>query len=61
VIPVAAAAEAHRRLHRALDGLTDEQVRAPSPLPGWTRGHVLAHAGGCDGYEQRVDRRKGEA
>jgi maleylpyruvate isomerase len=43
VIPVAAVAEAHRRLHRALDELTDEQVRAASPLPGWTRGHVLAH------------------
>jgi maleylpyruvate isomerase len=23
--------------------LTDDQVRAPSPLPGWTRGHVLTH------------------
>jgi maleylpyruvate isomerase len=23
--------------------LTDEQVRAPSALPGWTRGHVLTH------------------
>jgi maleylpyruvate isomerase len=23
--------------------LTDEQVRAASPLPGWTRGHVLTH------------------
>jgi maleylpyruvate isomerase len=23
--------------------LTDEQVRAPSPLPGWSRGHVLTH------------------
>jgi len=43
VIPTAAVAEAHRRLHHALDGLTDEQVREPSPLPGWTRGHVLAH------------------
>ena len=43
MIPTATVAEAHRRLHRALDGLTDEQVRAPSPLPGWTRGHVLAH------------------
>ncbi|KUL51392.1 hypothetical protein ADL22_06230 [Streptomyces sp. NRRL F-4489] len=24
-------------------GLTDAQVRAPSRLPGWTRGHVLTH------------------
>jgi maleylpyruvate isomerase len=29
-----------------LDGLTDEQVRGPSRLPGWTRGHVLAHIAG---------------
>lgn len=43
MIPTAAVAEAHRRLHHALDPLTDEQVRAASPLPGWTRGHVLAH------------------
>lgn len=26
-----------------LDGLTDDAVRAPSHLPDWTRGHVLAH------------------
>ena len=30
-------------LVRAISGLTDEDVRAPSPLPGWTRGHVLTH------------------
>lgn len=27
----------------AIDGLSDAAVRAPSPLPGWTRGHVLTH------------------
>jgi maleylpyruvate isomerase len=27
----------------AIDGLSDADVRAPSLLPGWTRGHVLAH------------------
>jgi maleylpyruvate isomerase len=27
----------------AIDGLSDADVRAPSPLPGWTRGHVLTH------------------
>ncbi|WP_284741218.1 maleylpyruvate isomerase family mycothiol-dependent enzyme [Amycolatopsis sp. RTGN1] len=43
MIPAAAVAEAHSRLHRALEPLTDEQVREPSSLPGWTRGHVLAH------------------
>lgn len=40
MIPTAEVAEAHLRLYRLLDGL---DVRAPSPLPGWTRGHVLAH------------------
>ena len=29
-----------------LAGLTDEQVAQPSRLPGWTRGHVLAHIAG---------------
>lgn len=27
----------------ALEGLTDDDVRAPSLLPGWTRGHVITH------------------
>ncbi|KOX27580.1 hypothetical protein ADK67_13505 [Saccharothrix sp. NRRL B-16348] len=27
----------------AIADLTDDQVAAPSSLPGWTRGHVLAH------------------
>ncbi|GAA1275407.1 maleylpyruvate isomerase family mycothiol-dependent enzyme [Saccharothrix xinjiangensis] len=35
--------EAHRRLAEVLDMLGDEQVGEPSLLPGWTRGHVLAH------------------
>jgi maleylpyruvate isomerase len=30
-------------LVRAIAGLPDAAVRAPSPLPGWTRGHVLTH------------------
>ncbi|SEP53219.1 maleylpyruvate isomerase family mycothiol-dependent enzyme [Amycolatopsis saalfeldensis] len=41
--PLTAVAEAHRRLGAALAGLTDDAVREPSLLPGWTRGHVLAH------------------
>ncbi|GAA3985521.1 maleylpyruvate isomerase family mycothiol-dependent enzyme [Allokutzneria multivorans] len=36
-------AQAHRRLRDALTDLTDAQAAAPSSLPGWTRGHVLAH------------------
>ncbi len=37
---------ADARLLAALDGVTDDDVRAPSRLPGWTRGHVLAHLAG---------------
>jgi maleylpyruvate isomerase len=40
-------------LHKAADNvasdiakLSDEDVQAPSALPGWTRGHVLAHVAG---------------
>jgi maleylpyruvate isomerase len=37
-------------------GLTDEQVRAPSRLPGWTRGHVLSHlARNADGLRGMVE------
>lgn len=34
------------RLRTTLDGLTDGLVAGASPLPGWTRGHVLAHIAG---------------
>jgi maleylpyruvate isomerase len=34
------------RLDGVLDRLTDADVTAPSRLPGWTRGHVLAHLAG---------------
>jgi maleylpyruvate isomerase len=36
-------AEATKRLEQTAAGLTDEQARAPSLLPGWSRGHVLTH------------------
>ncbi|MEU4764418.1 maleylpyruvate isomerase family mycothiol-dependent enzyme [Actinosynnema sp. NPDC023794] len=39
----AKALDAHRRLAAAIEDLTDERVAQPSALPGWTRGHVLAH------------------
>ena len=41
--PVAAVSEAHSALQRALLGLDDKRVAQPSRLPGWSRGHVLAH------------------
>lgn len=36
-------AEATRRLIRTADALADDEYAAPSDLPDWTRGHVLAH------------------
>jgi maleylpyruvate isomerase len=35
--------EATDRLLASAAALTDATVREPSPLPGWTRGHVLTH------------------
>ncbi|MGX1620198.1 maleylpyruvate isomerase family mycothiol-dependent enzyme [Streptomyces sp. NPDC055506] len=35
--------EAHRMLQRLVAGLDDQQVAEASALPGWSRGHVLAH------------------
>lgn len=52
--PLALMAEVDRataRLVATVERLDDEAVRRPSPLPGWTRGHVLTHiarnADGC--------------
>lgn len=43
------------RLLLAVDSLTDEHLREPSLLPGWTRGHVLAHvARNADGMVNLV-------
>ena len=33
--------ESTHSLQRSIAGLTDEQARGPSLLPGWTRGHVV--------------------
>jgi maleylpyruvate isomerase len=34
---------ADRTLLATVDGLTDDQLAAPSLLPGWSRAHVVAH------------------
>lgn len=34
---------AQRRFEKTLDTLTDDEARAPSALPGWSRGHVITH------------------
>lgn len=41
--PLTAVGEAHVALLSLLDGLDDAQVSGDSALPGWSRGHVLAH------------------
>ena len=40
---LAAVAAAEERLQRTVRRMRPEQVFEPSALPGWTRGHVLAH------------------
>ena len=44
------------RLNAVLAGVDDEGVRAPSGLPGWSRGHVLTHvANFSEGMTRQVD------
>ena len=43
MIPLAEITAATRALQATADRLDDDRVRAPSLLPGWTRGHVLTH------------------
>lgn len=39
-----------------IDGITEEQARGPSLLPGWTVGHVLTHlARNADSVVRRAD------
>ena len=46
---------ATERLRETARGLSPEDVRAPSLLPGWTRAHVLTHvARNADGYVNLV-------
>ncbi|ONI80308.1 hypothetical protein ALI22I_43930 [Saccharothrix sp. ALI-22-I] len=52
--PIDAVAEAHRRLLQVIADLTDAQVAEPSLLPGWTRGHVLAHLADAARARSRV-------
>ena len=47
---------AHARLLACAEGLADDQVRAPSRLPGWSVGHVLAHlARNAEGHAHRLE------
>ena len=44
---------AHARLLARANRLAEDQVRAPSRLPGWSVGHVLAHLARSPGHEGR--------
>ncbi|MEU8967889.1 maleylpyruvate isomerase family mycothiol-dependent enzyme [Streptomyces monashensis] len=49
--PLGLVARSADRLVRSAGALSDAALRAPSELPGWTRGHVLAHvAHSADAY-----------
>jgi maleylpyruvate isomerase len=51
-----AAAAAHERMWRSASQLTEADCRAPSLLPGWSRGHVLVHwAGNADGQTRMLE------
>lgn len=43
MVPLADIQQATHRLVRTVDKMTDEEYAAPSLLPGWSRGHVVAH------------------
>jgi maleylpyruvate isomerase len=52
---VQAAVGAHRRMWESATRLTDAGCRGPSLLPGWSRGHVLAHwARNADGQSRML-------
>jgi maleylpyruvate isomerase len=47
---------AHARLGARVEGITDDEVRSPSQLPGWTVAHVLTHlARNADGHVRRLE------
>jgi maleylpyruvate isomerase len=49
-------ARSQERFDRAIAGLSDEDVRRASPLPGWTVGHVLTHvARNADSHTRRTE------
>jgi maleylpyruvate isomerase len=52
----AGATRAHRAVVATLQHLTDEQVKQPSRLPGWTVGHVATHiARNAQGHVRMFD------
>ncbi|MEZ5182021.1 MAG: maleylpyruvate isomerase family mycothiol-dependent enzyme [Acidimicrobiales bacterium] len=55
-VELAGCRASHQRLDEAIAGLTDEQARQPSRLPGWSVGHVLTHlARNADSVVRRLE------
>ncbi len=53
---IAGATDAHARLVESVSGLSDDDLRMASLLPGWTIGHVLAHvARNADSHVRMLD------
>jgi len=47
---------AHERLRAMVAGFTEDDVRVPSRLPGWTIGHLMTHlARNADSVVRRLD------
>jgi maleylpyruvate isomerase len=42
-VPVPEVISAHRRFVAEVSGVTAAELATPTALPGWTRGHVIAH------------------
>ncbi len=59
---IASCRAAHRRLLRTIEPLTDDAIRLPSQLPGWSVGHVLTHlARNADSHVRMLEAaRRGE-
>lgn len=54
-LDIAACSEAHARLLATISAVSDDQLRQPSLLPGWTRAHVLGHlVGNAESVTRRL-------
>jgi maleylpyruvate isomerase len=55
-VDVARVSDAHGRFVTAIDGLSDEFMRRPTLLPGWSVAHVLSHvARNADSHVRRAE------
>lgn len=56
VTEIRGCATSHAALNARIAGLTDDDIRGPSRLPGWSVGHLLTHiARNADSVVRRLD------